>query len=428
MPDVAPLQLALEALKIKDEPLKTNTIAIPQDYSLKTAKETLKRALDLIEEEEKKIIKRINHLISAEGPFYVSVVPDAEDLPTCVIHLGPKAIREVERECSVGSQVDIEGSTGVVFHISKTEMIAKGKKLLVTSGFKEVTFLFSPQNNSKVLEKMNISYLFPPPPIAKLADDLEYLKLDVELNPIQKQAIGKALNPLYAHPRFVPVPFLIRGPPGTGKTTTLVQLVLQILKHEPNAEIIICTPSNRAADNVIERMPVKEIGKILRFLSFSEELKLDSIVKVEGVDYSVNFSERYSVVVSTLGLLQRLYDDDGCPLTKPTHLIIDEASMVADTDMILALGLIEPETTFIMFGDDKQLGPVVRVEELRKSYLSLSMFERLLQEPRFEAASVCLLENYRSHPGVVAPFNRLFYGGNLKSKVRVISFQYCCTF
>ena len=42
-------------------------------------------------------------------------------------------------------------------------------------------------------------------------------------------------------------PFVIFGPAGTGKTRTLVELVVAILKYS-TAQILISAPSNAAAD------------------------------------------------------------------------------------------------------------------------------------------------------------------------------------
>lgn len=50
------------------------------------------------------------------------------------------------------------------------------------------------------------------------------------------------------------VPYLISGPPGTGKTKTLVEAVHQILEHNPYASILVCAPSNPAADTLTRRL------------------------------------------------------------------------------------------------------------------------------------------------------------------------------
>jgi hypothetical protein len=51
-----------------------------------------------------------------------------------------------------------------------------------------------------------------------------------------------------------PVPYLINGPAGTGKTRTVVETVLQILRVQPEACILLCAPSNPATDTLVLRL------------------------------------------------------------------------------------------------------------------------------------------------------------------------------
>ena len=46
---------------------------------------------------------------------------------------------------------------------------------------------------------------------------------------------------------------MIHGPPGTGKTTTVVELILQSVKLQ-KTKVLACAPSNIAVDNIIERL------------------------------------------------------------------------------------------------------------------------------------------------------------------------------
>ena len=72
---------------------------------------------------------------------------------------------------------------------------------------------------------------------------------DKKLNRSQQSAVTHALlqKPL----------FLVQGPPGTGKTTVIVEIVRQILEAKPNARILVCSQTNLAVDNVLERLPSK---------------------------------------------------------------------------------------------------------------------------------------------------------------------------
>ena len=48
--------------------------------------------------------------------------------------------------------------------------------------------------------------------------------------------------------------FLIQGPPGTGKTSVITEIVLQILKREPEARILLTSQSNVAVDHALTQI------------------------------------------------------------------------------------------------------------------------------------------------------------------------------
>lgn len=84
---------------------------------------------------------------------------------------------------------------------------------------------------------------------------------DPTLNDSQKEAIRYAL----ASKDIV----LIHGPPGTGKTHTLIELILQLVQRKQR--VLVCGPSNISVDNIVERLapkkiPVVRIGHPARLL------------------------------------------------------------------------------------------------------------------------------------------------------------------
>nr|XP_012215689.1 PREDICTED: putative helicase MOV-10 isoform X1 [Linepithema humile] len=83
--------------------------------------------------------------------------------------------------------------------------------------------------------------------------DIEWVNPNVAKNEQQKQAVKKILNKT-AHP----APYIIFGPPGTGKTATLVETICQIIRQHPTENILVCTTSNAAADEITTRL----IGKV----------------------------------------------------------------------------------------------------------------------------------------------------------------------
>jgi superfamily I DNA and/or RNA helicase len=54
---------------------------------------------------------------------------------------------------------------------------------------------------------------------------------------------------------------IIHGPPGTGKTTTLVESIIEVLKQEE--QVLVCAPSNTAVDLLVEKLAEKQV-EVLR--------------------------------------------------------------------------------------------------------------------------------------------------------------------
>ncbi|KAG0369085.1 hypothetical protein BGX24_002558 [Mortierella sp. AD032] len=74
--------------------------------------------------------------------------------------------------------------------------------------------------------------------------------LDPTLNPSQQEAVRFALAAEQVA--------LIHGPPGTGKTFTLVELIRQLVLQKKR--ILVCGPSNISVDNLVERLAVYRLN------------------------------------------------------------------------------------------------------------------------------------------------------------------------
>ncbi|KAK9289540.1 hypothetical protein L1049_007696 [Liquidambar formosana] len=81
-----------------------------------------------------------------------------------------------------------------------------------------------------------------PPTVSK--KDVTYTPFNSNLDHSQKDAVSKALSSKNV--------FLLHGPPGTGKTTTVVEIILQEVKR--GSKILACAASNIAVDNIVERL------------------------------------------------------------------------------------------------------------------------------------------------------------------------------
>ncbi|GAB0131651.1 hypothetical protein EsDP_00000113 [Epichloe bromicola] len=182
-------------------------------------------------------------------------------------------------------ELEKRGSRGVVTRVQKAAVYVAldddGKDEVPFSGrvwlvklADEITYRRMKQSMEK-LQKMGeaeyssfirVSFgLSSPSPVASNLAKSEELGtiewVDPTLNEFQKDAIRFALAS-----RDVA---LIHGPPGTGKTHTLIELILQLIKRKQR--ILVCGPSNISVDNIVERLsphkiPLVRLGHPARLL------------------------------------------------------------------------------------------------------------------------------------------------------------------
>jgi helicase MOV-10 len=89
---------------------------------------------------------------------------------------------------------------------------------------------------------------------------------DSNLNEQQQSAVRSILSG-----RGHTAPYIIFGPPGTGKTVTIVRTIEYFfaLPANANKHILVCAPSNTAADLLVERLSARFDNKnMLRLMSF----------------------------------------------------------------------------------------------------------------------------------------------------------------
>ncbi|PWI74481.1 hypothetical protein PCL_07795 [Purpureocillium lilacinum] len=228
------------------------------------------------------------------GRTVVQLAPDAAtgggDLPEHGIRTGDivlaaeqpagsakkREVKELERKGVRGVVVKVQrGAVAVALDEGKDDDAGglSGRVWIVKLA-DEVTYRRMNQTMEK-LEKMPeaeyssfIRVLFglssPSPVASDLAKHDEFKDLtwfDPSLNDSQKDAIRFALAS-----REVA---LIHGPPGTGKTHTLIELILQMVQRKQR--ILVCGPSNISVDNIVERlaphkMPIVRLGHPARLL------------------------------------------------------------------------------------------------------------------------------------------------------------------
>ncbi|XP_063627778.1 RNA helicase Mov10l1-like isoform X2 [Cydia splendana] len=237
-------------------------------------------------------------------------------------------------------------------------------------------------------------------------------------------------------------PYLLHGPPGTGKTVTIVEAILQLAKTRTN-RILVCTDSNMAADHVAtlliqyaDKFPEEEF-----LLRANSEFRVWETMPAILGPYSNGTSRQswtrvtiakfmsYSIVITTLvhaakfakELKQKKHE------RVTTHVFIDEAAQASEPASLIPLcGLLKPGGALVLAGDPQQLGPVVISREASKLGLGVSLMERLKRdcalysdERRDPNYIMMLKKNFRSHRDILSIPDELFYHGQLEAMAPV---------
>uniref|UniRef100_A0A8C6P2U8 RNA helicase n=1 Tax=Nothobranchius furzeri TaxID=105023 RepID=A0A8C6P2U8_NOTFU len=260
----------------------------------------------------------------------------------------------------------------------------------------------------------------------------------LERNPEQYQAVQQIVAGSSR-----PAPYLIFGPPGTGKTVTVVEAIKQIEKTQASCHILACAPSNSAADLLCSKIRdhVDEC-MVYRMYASSRDPKLvpahlKGCSNLVGESYVYPAKEKlmeYKIIVTTLLSAGRLVSGN-IPSGHFTHVFVDEAGHAVETECVVPLaGLLDAESgQLVLAGDPKQLGPILRSPFSLKYGMGVSLLERLMttsslyqkNEGVYNNCFVTkLLRNYRSHPAILKIPNELFYDGELQA----CADEYACNF
>ncbi|KAJ3663775.1 hypothetical protein Zmor_008002 [Zophobas morio] len=272
------------------------------------------------------------------------------------------------------------------------------------------------------------------------------------LNFYQKEAVRNILLGVCR-----PLPYIIFGPPGTGKTVTIVETVLQILRLMPHSRVLLSAPSNSAADLLALRLidsGVLKPGDLIRLVALSAVSNVaarlapftaTANIEREGTEssspvvmpnglvlgYNSSVLGRHRITVCTCSSAGLLYSM-GFSKGHFSHIIVDEAGQTSEPSVLIPLAFLDTSNgQAVLAGDPMQLGPVI-MSHLASDYgLEESFLERMTSrfpyirdsqgfpntcgyDPRLITK---LIYNYRSLPDLLKLPSVLFYNDDLKPTI-----------
>jgi superfamily I DNA and/or RNA helicase len=242
---------------------------------------------------------------------------------------------------------------------------------------------------------------------------------------------------------------VVHGPPGTGKTTTLVEAIYETLHRE--TQVLVCAQSNMAVDWISEKLvdhgvPVLRIGNPSRvndkMLSFTYERKFES-----HPDYPELWSIRKTIrqmkenrkrgdnihqkiarlrdraTELEMAINAQLFDEArvvACTLVgsankllvrhKFSTLFIDEAAQALEPACWIAT---RRASRVILAGDHQQLPPTIKCYEALKQGLGKTLMERIVEN---QPEAVTLLKvQYRMNDTIMKFSSDWFYHGEVES-------------
>ncbi|XP_032689386.1 probable RNA helicase armi [Odontomachus brunneus] len=270
---------------------------------------------------------------------------------------------------------------------------------------------------------------------------------DKRLNYYQREAVRNILKGLAR-----PLPYVIFGPPGTGKTITLCEAILQIFTMVPESRLMVATPSNSSANLITERLLDSDIlkpGDLVRLIahhclyddSIPEKLlpycatadlaeegtnvRSSYLGKGPRLNCTMSVLGRHRITIGTCTTLGILYNM-GFPRGHFSHILVDEAGQATEPEIMIPLNFIHSDQgQVVLAGDPMQLGPVIQSKLAARYGLGESFLSRLLHQFPYQRDNegfenhydprliTKLLINYRSLPEIMELPNSLFYDSEL---------------
>ena len=243
---------------------------------------------------------------------------------------------------------------------------------------------------------------------------------------------------------------VVHGPPGTGKTTTLVEAIYETLRREN--QVMVCAQSNMAVDWIAEKLvdrgvSVLRIGNPTRvtdkMLSFTYERRFEDhplyqdlwavrrTIRELYASSNGNTENRHQKIARLkdrateieYSINKTLFDDAkviACTLAgSANHLLtgmmfgtlfIDEAAQALEAACWIA---IRKAHRVVFAGDHRQLPPTIKSPEALRGGLDRTLMQAIVENKPKAVSLLCV--QYRMCDTIMQFPNREFYGGMLES-------------
>lgn len=266
------------------------------------------------------------------------------------------------------------------------------------------------------------------------------------LNPTQEQAVNEVLRAKDVA--------IVHGPPGTGKTTTLVEAINETLMRE--SQVLVCAQSNMAVDWISEKLvdrginvlrignPTRVNDKMLgftyerRFESHADYPQLWAIRKAirelrkNRKKGSENYHQKMDRLKSRAAEIEirinaELFGEArviACTLVGSAHhllegmkfgtLFIDEAAQALEAACWIPM---KRASRVILAGDHCQLPPTVKSIAALRAGLGKTLMERIA-ENKPEVVTLLKIQ-YRMNDEIMRFSSDWFYGGKVESAPQI---------
>ena len=370
-----------------------------------------------------------------------------------IVSLFPETLQD--RDCPVGTVYEKTSTTiTIAFNKALPDWLEKGSYYQLHKSLNRVTYKRMAEALDAVLETRNTRLaifrdisLEEKRPSSEKINLRDIIWFDENLNASQKEAVRKSLSAKDIA--------LIHGPPGTGKTTALIEMIRQsILRKE---SVFATAPSNTACDNILERL----IDKGVNALRLGHPARITVALREHTLDFKLALHPLAREVADKQSYLNRLFKREdryrkrrspGRGAEREIHedieelkedvrrlrkeiftRVMKEAQVIVGTPtsiqdksirekmfdvMILdeATQATEPLTWIpmtrakkvIMAGDHFQLPPTVRSKEAEEKGLGVTLFERFY-EILDEDTRQLLERQYRMNEKIMGFSSREFY-------------------